>query len=70
MSAFTPAQLDLLRLFGNNLPESDLLEIKKLIVNYLASKTTNLADSAFDEKKYTPEDIESWKTENFRRSAK
>ena len=70
MSAFTPAQLELLRMFGNQLPESDLLEIKKLIINYLSAKTTDLADKAFDEQGFTAEDVEGWKNENFRVSNK
>ncbi len=66
MSAFTPAQLDLLRLFGRQLPETDLVEIRNLVVDYLSKKAVSAADKAFDEKGYTASDVESWKTGHFR----
>ena len=66
MSALTPIQLDLLRLFGQQLPENDLVEIRKLVVDYLAKKTVQEADSAFDEKGYSEDEIEHWRKANFR----
>jgi hypothetical protein len=67
MSALTPIQLDLLRLFGQQLPENDLVEIRKLVVDYLAKKTVQEADSAFDEKGYSEDEIELWRKADFRK---
>lgn len=52
------SQLDILNLFSRELDEQDLLEIKRLIVQYLAKKVTRMADKVWDEKKWTQEDME------------
>ena len=41
---FTPLQLELLKIFSRDIPESDLLEIKGLLIQYFANKTMDLAD--------------------------
>jgi len=70
MSAITPAQLDLLRMFGSNLSDADLIEIKKMVGEYLSKKVVQSANQAFDEKGYSENDIENWKSENMRISGK
>jgi len=67
MAALTPAQLELLKLFGRNLPESDIVPIKKLIVEYLSKKATNAIDKAFGNKGYSDQEIENWRTVDMRR---
>jgi len=70
MPAITPAQLDLLRMFGSNLSDADLIEIKKMVGEYLSKKVVQSANQAFDEKGYSENDIENWKSENMRITGK
>lgn len=51
-------QLEILKLFSSNLDDNDLVEIKQLIVQYLADKLTKEADRVWDEKGWTNEDME------------
>ena len=51
-------QLEILKLFTGSLDEKDLIEIKRLIVNYLSQKNTDLADEVWEEKNWSDEDIE------------
>jgi hypothetical protein len=56
--SLNPLQLEILKLFSRDLDEADLIEIKKLIVNYLAKKVTQKADQIWEEKKWTNKDME------------
>lgn len=51
-------QLEILKLFSRELDDKDLLEIKRLIVRYLGEKVTQLADQVWDEKNWSPEEME------------
>lgn len=51
-------QLELLKLFSRDLSEEDLKAIKRLIVQYLAEKATDLADKVWEEKGWTNEDMD------------
>lgn len=51
-------QLEILRLFSRDLDDSDLIAIKRLIVQYLGEKVTKLADDVWDEKGWDDEDME------------
>jgi hypothetical protein len=48
-------QLQLLKLFAQDVPEEDLKEIQRMIVRYFAEKATAAADKDWDEKGYTAE---------------
>mgnify|MGYP003887791983 CR=1 FL=1 len=48
--------------------ESDLAEIKSLLIAYLSDKVVRSADKAFDEKNYTTEIFENWKLEQSSKS--
>ena len=52
-------QLEILKLFSRELDEVDFIEIKRLIVKYLAEKVTKLADEVWDQKNWTNDDMES-----------
>jgi hypothetical protein len=65
--ALNSTQLEILKLFSYEQSESDLKEIKSLLVAYLASKTVREADKAFDDKEYTAAVFEQWKNEHFRK---
>ena len=54
---FTNLQLELLRLYAKQLPEKDLIEIKRLLGQYFADKASDLADKIWDEKGLTAEKI-------------
>lgn len=51
-------QLEILKLFSRDLDDNDFLEIKRLIVKYLANKITEMADEIWDEKQWTNDDME------------
>jgi len=59
-SPLTNAQLEILKLFSRELNEQELLEIKRLIVRYLAQKATKLADEVWAQKGWTNEDMEKF----------
>ena len=65
MSQFQPNiplnnhQLEILKLFSRDLEESDLIEIKRLIVKYLAKKVTKMADEVWDQNNWTNDDMEA-----------
>ena len=61
-------QLEILKLFTRSLDEKDLIEIKRLIVNYLSQKITGLADEVWEEKNWSDEDIEKMLHEHQRTS--
>jgi len=50
-------QLEILKLFSRELDDTDLIEIKRLIVKYLADKVTRMADEIWEEKNWTNEDM-------------
>ncbi len=51
-------QQELLKLFADDLPESDLQEIKKLLVEWRFKKLKEAANKVWDEKGWTAEDME------------
>ena len=50
-------QLEILKLFSRDMDEKDLIAIKRLIVQYLGEKITNMADEVWAEKKWTNDDV-------------
>ena len=44
-------QLEILKLFSRDMDDNDLIEIKRLIVRYLANKVTKLADEVWEKKR-------------------
>ena len=52
------AQLELLRLFSSDLSPQDLLELKRVLVEFLAHKATQAANSVRDEKGWIQEDVD------------
>lgn len=52
-------QLEILKLFSRELDEKDLVEIKRLIVRYLAEKATRLADEAWERKGWSNKDMDN-----------
>jgi hypothetical protein len=54
---FSNLQLELLKLYADNIPEKDLKAIQRLIARYFADQATKEADKIWDEKGYTAEKL-------------
>ena len=51
-------QLEILNLFSRKLDDNDFIEIKRLIVQYLANKVTKMADEIWEKNNWTDDDME------------
>lgn len=51
-------QLEILKLFTRELEENDFIEIKRLIVKYLAKRITEIADGKWQENNWSNDDME------------
>lgn len=47
---FSNIQLELLKLYSSNIPDEDLLVLKKMMAKYFFEKAKDAADKAWDEK--------------------
>lgn len=56
-SPLNKQQLEILKLFSRDIDENDLIEIKRLIVAYLANKVSDMADQVWDDKNWTNDDM-------------
>ena len=59
-------QLELLKIFGNNVSDKELYEIRLLLSNYFAEKATAEMDKIWEERGIKPEDMETWANERNR----
>ncbi|GJM32062.1 MAG: hypothetical protein DHS20C18_10630 [Saprospiraceae bacterium] len=59
-------QLELLKLYANDVPDEQLLEIKLLLGHYFADKATALMDEFMAEKGLTEKDMIKWANEHDR----
>jgi hypothetical protein len=57
---FSNLQLELLKLYATNVPEADLLEIKRFLARFFMKKAITEADEIWDDRKYTPELMAKW----------
>ena len=57
---FTPLQQELLKLYGSNVSEDDLIAIKDLIGKYFLNKLQDKADKAVDKLGYIQRDFDNW----------
>jgi hypothetical protein len=57
---FSNLQLELLKLYATNVPEADLLEIKRFLARFFMKKAIAEADEIWDERQYTPELMAKW----------
>lgn len=58
LTTLNPHQLEILKLFSRDMEDNDLIEIKRLIVRYLADKVTRMADEVWEEKGWTNDDMQ------------
>ena len=54
---FSNAQLELLKLFADDVPEKDLEVLKEILFRFKAERLMDMADRIFEEKGWTDEDI-------------
>jgi len=57
-------QQELLKLYAANVSEADLLNIKRFLAKYFASKAIEEADKIWDEKGYNADTMNSWLNED------
>jgi hypothetical protein len=50
-------QAELLKLFSMDLPEEQLIELKKVMAGFLLQKARDKADALWDEKQYSDEKL-------------
>ena len=56
-------QVELMKLFGTNLSNSDLKDLKNLLSRFFADKAIKAADQIWDEKGLTNENMDQWLNE-------
>ena len=54
---FTPLQLEMLRLFSYDIPEGQLIDIRRLIVRYFADKLSESMDAHLEKQGI---DVDKW----------
>jgi hypothetical protein len=59
-------QLELLKVYANGVPDSQLHEIKLLLSTYFAEKATEAMDKIWEEKGLTEQDMINWTNEHNR----
>jgi hypothetical protein len=64
----TNLQLELLKLFSMNLPEEELLEIRRMLANYFAERASNEMDRLWEENKWTNETMDDWLRDDSRKT--
>jgi hypothetical protein len=64
MQTLNPLQLEILKLFKNYKSDSELLDLKQALVEYLSKRVVNEADKAFEEKGHDALVLEQWRKEH------
>lgn len=59
-------QLELLKLYANDLPDRQLHDIKLLLAQYFAQKATEAMDKQWDERGLTEQDMVDWTNQHAR----
>ena len=62
----TNLQLELLKLYANQLPEEQLFEIKLLLGRFFAQKATDAMQKTWQEQQLSPEEMKKWANEHHR----
>lgn len=62
----TNLQLELLKLYANQLSEEQLLEIKMLLGKYFAQKATEAMEKTWQDQQLAPDDMKQWANEHNR----
>ena len=59
-------QVELLKLYANDLPDEQLHEIKQMLARYFAQKASDAMDKVWDERGLTEQDMVNWTNEHNR----
>lgn len=59
-------QVELLKLYSNNVSEKQLFEIRMLLAKYFAQQATEAMEKVWEEKKLTEQDMIDWTHEHNR----
>ena len=59
-------QLELVKLFRYELPDEQLLEIRRMLARYFAQKVTDEMSQLWDDRGWSDGTIEGWKNEKMR----
>jgi hypothetical protein len=54
------AQVELMKLFGTNLSDSELIELKEHLSRFFADKAIKAADEIWDKSELTDDDMDRW----------
>jgi hypothetical protein len=59
-SSISNIQQELLKLYAADIPDADLLHIKRYLAKYFATKAIEEADHIWDQKGYSNDTINNW----------
>lgn len=62
-------QLELLKLYATDIPDEDLINIKRLMVQYFAEKITRQMDTLWEENNWNAETMHEWAAGHIRSSS-
>ena len=66
-TVFSNLQIELLKLYANQIPERQLLEIKRLLAHYFAEQATAAMDRYWNENGITVANMTEWANGHLRR---
>ncbi len=66
MATFSNLQLELLRLYGNNVSEKTLVEIKQLLARYFAERSSDEMDKVWNDSGFSEQNMIEWANEHSR----
>lgn len=55
---FSNVQLELLKVFAHHVSDNDLLELKRLLVQFFSKRAVETADAAWDKNNWTDADVD------------
>ena len=65
---FTNVQLELLKTFSHNLPENDLLDLKKTLATFFAEKLVNQVDKVWVDENWNDKKVQTLLDTKLRKS--
>ncbi|HDN26561.1 MAG TPA: hypothetical protein ENG03_05610 [Thioploca sp.] len=65
-SVLSHLQLELLKLYANDISDKQLIEIKLLLANYFAQQASDAMDQLWETQNLTPETMIEWTNEHDR----
>ena len=66
----TNMQLELMKLFSVDLSEKQILDLKKILVNFFSEQATKEMDNLWDENKWNNKTMKKWANEHLRKTIK